>query len=539
MLKTFKVLFILLCAVLLTSTLPQRKQYFPSDIVLTPISHGGDCIQEMDSARDLAALRGGRIIFTLGNYPISRPWVLAQVNAIGTDFNQIGFNVIGEGYAFSTQPGYTANILPQYTDAPAIIMQANKGTRIENLNIVGKYRFPLGLNQVQVDTLRFDEWKDICSDNRTAAYVGVVIDPFSDPVYFANGGYSKYEHLSQYYIPGMSRSGSTGVTIDGCSISQFVVGMLVSGAWQYNGELIKLTNSSLDNCKVAYACSQAQSKDNVVEFVKVWGNTHTVFDGMNYGMSHTDASTSPYISHINVAQFCHQFINLYSKNFSTSIRDVFMEGTFKIGIVNGLKGTLMDNVQATFPNWGGSVPSPDFYYAGYNTTWIVPTLNIYNNLPTRIVLDFPTNTFEGGSLNAPPIIWNTYTDPKNGQFARFRNVGMGYYKSGGASVLDSNGYDVGGRHYLGGSPIMHINRANFTGWFLALHNTAKVLSVNDLLVCNSKRYEDQYSTIIGSNYTLGYVTTIIGDTVKLMNMGVGIHEGEQQTPVYYTIKTPI
>lgn len=512
----------------------------PSDIILRPIPGGGDCIQELDSARDLAALKGGRIVLTIGNYPISRPWVLAQLNSTGSDYNLIGFNVVGEAYAFCTQPGYTVNILPQYTDAPAIVMQGNKGTLIENLNIVGLHKWPLSLNQIQVDTLSFNEWNDhICADNRTASYTGIVIDPFSDPVYFNNQGAPVYSRLSQYYIPGMSRNGSTGIRVTGCSISQFVVGILITGGWQYNGELISIDHNSIDNCKVACAWSQAQSKDNVIDFLKVWGNTHTVFDGVNYGLTHNDASTCPYISHVNVAQFCHQLVNIYSSNFSTSMRDVFAEGVFKVGRVNGFAGTLMDNMQITFPNWWGNLPSPDFYYAGYNTTWILPTLKIYNNLPTRIVLDFPTNTFEGGSMNAPPIIWNTYTDPKNGQFARFRNVGMGYYMGGGSSVLDSNGYDVGGRHYLGGTHRIHINRANFIGWFLASHGTAKVLSIDDLLVCNSKRYEDQNNSLVGSNYTLGYVTAVVGDTVKLRNMGVGIHEGEWQAPVYYIIKTPI
>lgn len=504
----------------------------PSDIILKPVPNNGDCIQEMDSARDLAALKGGRIVFTIGNYPISRPWILAQINSTGSDYNLIGFNVVGETYAFSTQPGYTVNILPQYTDAPAIIMQGNKGTLIENLNILGKYTFPLGLNQVQVDTLTFAQWRDECADNRTAAYVGISIDPFSDTMYMY--GYPKYQRLLPYYISGMSRSGSTGIKITGCSASQFVVGILSSGAWQYNGELIDINHCSLNNCKVAYACSQAQAKCNKLEFIEVWGNCHTAVDGVNYGMGHTDASTCPYISKFNIAQACHQFVNIYSKNFSTSIRDVFMESTFKIGIVNGLEGTLMDNVQATFPNWGGGVPSPDFYYAGYNTTWILPTLKIYNNLPTRIVLDYPTNIFIGGALNAPPVIWNTYANPANGQFAKFSNVGMGYYK--GPPVLNSNAYDV--RHYLGGYDTLHINRSNFTGWFIS-HGTNKVLHVNDLLVHNSRRFEDQNSTIVGSNYPIGFVCGLPGDTVKLMNMGVGIHEGDIVVPVYYTIKTPL
>ena len=83
------------------------------------------------------------------------------------------------------------------------------------------------------------------------------------------------------------------MTISGCNIHNYEVGILLSPSNQQNGELIYVNDNEIDNCKVAYATTQAQAKGNKVTDLKVWGGVHTIFDGTNYGFYHGDGSCFP------------------------------------------------------------------------------------------------------------------------------------------------------------------------------------------------------------------------------------------------------
>lgn len=494
-------------------------------IYLSP-SPTGDCISMLEAARDYAALTGAHIVLNGGSFPISRPWILAQINVSGKDYNPVTYHIKGKGYAFNTQPGYTSTIIPLFTNAPAVIMQDNKGSTFEDISITGKYTFPLTLNATQVDTMTFAQWTDsICADNATAPYAGIVVDPFSSPNYFGTY-YQTYPGLSQYYIPGMSRNGSTGIKVQGCAITQFVVGVLVTGGTQYNGECIKLIDNKLQNCKVEFAYSQAQSKANILENTIVWGNTHTIIDGQNYGFSHNDASTAPFIDVMNVAGNCHQLFNVFASTFPFSAKRIYAEGLFKIGIVRGLCGAHFDDLQLDFQNAGPGSASPEFYYGGYNTIWTGCMLRLYNGKPSRIVLDFPANIFYGGSMNAPPIQWNTSLN-----YPLFTMVSMFYYKVP-SGVLSWNGYET--RSYLGGANTLYVDRGTFNGYFVSPYAAKAV--VGETLVDNLHAFGDQYTAIKGSNVPIGFVTSVVGDTVNLSNIGYLYHTGDVVTPVHYTIK---
>ncbi|HMH24556.1 MAG TPA: hypothetical protein VK563_22400, partial [Puia sp.] len=494
-------------------------------IFVKPVKDG-DSWPVLQSAADFCKQHVGyKIILGQGDFHISRPWELFWQQ--GKDYITVTYDIQGACYAMNAQPGYTSNIIPEYTDAPAIIMQDNKGTRIQDITIQGKYNFPLGLNQIQVDTLHFNEWNDHkCADNRTAPYAGIVIDPFSDPDYFGTV-WPEYARMARCYVKGMSRNGSTAITITGCAITNFVVGLQETGGWQYNGELINVAHNRIQSCKVEIAWSQAQSKANIVSDLMVWGNTHTVFDGVNYGFTHNDASTSPFIEKVNIAGNCHQIFNVYASTFPLSAKQIYAEGLFKFGIVRGLVGAHFDDVQIDYQNADPGSPSPDFYYAGYATTWTGGMQRLYNTRPSRIVLDFPTNTFLGMTFNAPPVCWNG-----SGNLPQFNNCSMFYWYGTMTGVLSSNAYD--NRAYLGGQDTLHVNRSTFNGWFIS-GMPVTGLEVGDLLVC-TKQFEDDYHTITGSNYPLGFVTAIAGRKISLSNIGWGFHEGDIITPVHYKIK---
>jgi hypothetical protein len=492
-------------------------------IILAPAR--GDSYQELQAAIDFCIDHPGyRIHLENGDFYISHPLIVAKI--VNKDYGQVSIDMEGAAYAKNSQPAYTSNIITTFTNGFAIGMQLNKGSVIRNIHFQGKFRFPNTLSQIEVDTLPFDKWKDgICRDTRTSPYAAIVIDPFGDRAYYNNPEYTMYPGLEKYYLPGMDRAGSTAINISGCSIYDFVVGVLVTAAFQYNGELINVTDCRIDNCKVCYAYSQAQSKANTLFDLMVWGGVHTIVDGASYGFYHNDASTGPFVDVMNVAGSVHQLFNVYASTFPFSAKRVYAESLFKIGIVRGLVGAHFDDFQVDFGNSGYGFPSPDFYYEGYNTTWTSCMLRLYNGLPERLVLDFPTNTFTGGSMNAPPLCWNTTE-----QMPTFTNVGMFYYKVA-SSVLNSNNYDT--RAYVEGPGKLHVNRSDFSGWCIC-RNIAQV-SVGDIWV-TSKRFEDQYPLITGCNYPVGFVTAIKRDTVFLQNVGVGIHNGDSFTIVDCKIK---
>lgn len=477
---------------------------------------------------------GWRLKLAVGDYYISQPWMLCWLQ--GNEYVTVTYDIQGACYAMNAQPGYTSNIKPMFKDAPAIVMQLNKGTRIQDLTVEGLYTFPTGLNQIQVDTLRFDEWTDgQCADNRTAPYVGIVIDPFSDPAYFGSV-WPRYSRLASYYVPGMSRSGSTAVTITGCAITKFVVGILVTGGWQYNGELINVAHNRIQNVKVCYAYSQAQSKANILEDLMSWGSQHTIVDGVNYGFTHNDASTAPFIDKMNLAGWTHQILNVYASTFPLSVKRVYAEGVFRVGIVRGLAGAHFDDMQIDFPNADPGLPSPDFYYAGYATTWTGGMLRQYNTRATRIVMDFPTNTFNGVMFNMPPIAWNGSAGGATPNMNSFVNCPMYYWKLTASQVLNSsntNVYDL--RTGVSGIDTLHVDKNTFNGW-LDCNTVPTGLVVNDLLV-TPKQCGDQYTTITTPNYTVGYVTSVVGKRIYLYGIGVGFHDGDiVVSPIHYGLK---
>lgn len=495
---------------------------------------GGDSWPVLQAASDFCnTTLGYKIKLSQGNYYTSRPWMLCFL--IGNNYSTVTYDIQGCTYAMNSQPGYTSNIIPQFTDAPAIIMQLNKGTRIQDITLQGLYRFPNTLNQTQVDTLRFDQWTDgICADNRTAPYAGIVIDPFSDPAYFGTV-YPKYTRLLSYYAPGMSLGGSTAITVTGCGITNFVLGVLVTGGWQQNGELINFAHNKIQDVKVCYAYSQAQSKANILEDLMVWGSEHTIVDGVNYGFNHGDASTAPFVDKMNVAGWCHQLFNVYTLSFPFSAKRIYAEGLFKIGIVQGRAGTHFDDFQIDFAGEDPGLPSPDFWYAGYATTWTNCMLRQYNTRPTRLVLDNPANTFEGGCMNAPPIIWSGSAGGSNPWLPSFKNVAMFYWSGSASRTLNSDPtyvYDI--RQGIQGWDTVHVDRKTFNG-YLACPNTVTGIAVNELIGC-SKQFEDQYKAITGANYPVGYVTSVVGNKIYLSNIGVGFHDGDIIPALHYTIR---
>jgi hypothetical protein len=517
------------------------------------------------------------LYFPVGVYRISRPLLIARL--MGTGYRQASINLEGPANAKDLSTG-GATIQPSFNNTFAIGVQLGKGVLIKDLFIRGMFHFPDRLNQIQIDTLAFNEWSDGSTrDNLVSPYAGIAIDPFSDPSAFA-AEKDMYPGLRNYYVPGLSRSGSTAVQITGCSITNFIVGVMITPSNQQNGELIDVIDCDISNNRVAYAMSQAQSKECHVDRLKVWGATHTIFDNVSFGLRHGDGAAVPMVDGVNVAGYVKQLCYISAPSFSGTFRNVYAEGLFRLGYVGGAASLSFEDCQLDFATQQAGIPYPDFYIVGSGASFHGCMLRTYmDGKGYRLVLAGNSNTFDGGTMNEPPVTVNL-----NGcglcPTPLFRNVIM-YYGGGllGSSnygvttpgrvpapsnimgtdpvyygntyvFLDPYGLDLAYRFVyntgyertiaLGGPCILHIDKNSWTGYFkLPDAADTSLLRKDDILLTAYLPYQDQFSGIAATTYPVGFVQRIDHDTVRLRNLACGINEGMRLTVYadYYVMAT--
>jgi len=309
-----------------------------------------------------------------GTYRITRPLIIART--AGTSYKQSSINLIGPANSKSLSAGM-ANIVPTYTNTFAIGVQLGKGVLIKDLQITGRFSFPNKLTDVQVDTLSASEWTDgVCRNNPKSPYAGIVIDPFCDSTVFEDHA-DMYPGLHPYYLPHISRGGSTAVQVVGCSIRNFIVGFMLTPSNQQNGDLIDVIDCDISSNKVGYAMGQAQSKECHVERLKCWGPTHTLFDNVNYGFRHGDGANIPLVDGVNIAGQVKQLCWVQAASFGGVFRNVYAEGLFRIGFVGGMATVSFEDCQLNFATIDPTAPYPDFFVLGSGASFHSCMLRLY------------------------------------------------------------------------------------------------------------------------------------------------------------------
>jgi hypothetical protein len=504
------------------------------------------------------------LYFPAGIYRISRPLLIAKFT--GTDYRQSSINLEGPANSKDLATG-AATIAPTFNNSFAIGIQLGKGVLIKDLIIRGMFRFPERLTAIQVDTLAASEWTDgSVRDNAVSPYAGIVIDPFSDSTAYPSGR-DMYPGFHAWCVPGMRRSGSTAVQIVGCSITDFIVGVMITASNQQNGELIDVLDCDISNNKVAYAMGQAQSKECHVDRLKVWGATHTVFDNMHYGIRHGDGAAVPMVDGVNIAGYCKQLCSILSSSFSGVFRNVYGEGLFRVGYVGGAASLSFEDCQLDFSTQGPGLPYPDFYVLGSGASFHGCILRTYmDGKGYRLVLAGNCDTYDGGTMNEPPVAINL-NDCGLCPTPIFRNIIM-YYAGG---ILGSSNYGVTiqarapgpsnaigvdpvyyGNTYLfvdpyagkdliykytyntgyertfalGGPCVIHTDKKGWTGYFkLPDAADTSLLRKGDILLTAYLPYQDQFSQTLATTYPVGFVERIDHDTIRLRNLAYGIREG--------------
>jgi hypothetical protein len=501
----------------ISDTLVITRDTAAGDLTITPT--GEDDYPRLQAAIDYCLSNPGhRILLVAGHYSISHPLIVAK--KAGNTYAQSTIDIEGAVNAKDAQDAFCSVIVPQFTNGFAIGIEYGKGCTISNIKFTGRYDLPRHLGLIQIDSLSWQGWSDgICSDGRTNPYSAIVIDPFSDPAgYVPDSLYPKYQGLDSFYLPGLSRAGSTAINITGCAIAGFVVGVMVTPSNQQNGDLVNVLDSRIDYCRVCYAYSQAQSKGNQVNDLMCWGGVHTVLDGLHFGFVHGDGSTAPFVNVTNIAGGAYELIAATTAAYPISITNVFAQQLFKIGEIYGKAETNFNGLEINFQLAAG-LPSPDFYFVGSNVNFTGCMLRVYNGqqLFNRITLNNAGNVFTGGMFSSPPVaVYGRWFTPG----PSFNNVNL-YYTGG---YLNSNNYDSVGT--LSYTPVVRVDRSTYTGYFTA-KNAAAFVPGDVLLTAKVNEggaLPPSPLTDMNYQYPLGFVSSVGGDTVYLQNIGVGIRD---------------
>jgi len=504
------------------------------------------------------------LYFPPGVYKTGKPLIIARLN--GNNFQHVSIHLQGSINAKDAGMG-SSNIMPTFNNAFAIGVQSGKGVLIKDLYVSGQFKLPNRLNLIQIDTLPFAKWTDgAARENPLTPYCGIAIDPFSDSTVYPRNS-DMYPGLHAWCPAGMNRSGSTAVQIVGCSITNFIVGVMISPSNQQNGELIDVIDCDISYNKVAYAMGQAQSKECHVERLKCWGGTHTVFDNMTYGFRHGDGAAVPLVNGANLAGSVKQLCRIYAAAFPGSFRNIYAEELFKVGFVGGHATISFEDCQLDFATHGPGTPYPDFFILGNDVTFSNCMLRSYTGtVGMRLLLSNTNDHFEGGNTNEPPVAVNLndnigYPNPS------FRNVIM--YYSGG--ILGDNNYGIVSsdaafqgsngvikdpiyygntytfrdansnlgvlyrftynNHYervapLSGKPVIHVDLSKWTASFKLVNpSDAAILKPGDLILTSNFNYQDEYSKANAPTYPVGILSRVDNGVVYLDNLALGIREG--------------
>lgn len=489
---------------------------------------------------------GYSIELTAGNYYLPFPLMAAVVSSNGLNYDQAFLDIHGPVRARNTSAGQTANLIAEFDDMPLFILQKCKGCTIENLTMMGQYTKSYSFDYLSIDTLHFDQWKDNhCASNRTRVHTAIDIDPFSDPWYYMSdesGKYQMYPKLKNFYIAGMDQGGSTDVLIDNCLIQQFVVGILVSGGMQQNGELIHMEKNNIQGCISAIAQTQAQSKANTVKDGMTWGAVHTIIDCAHWGFSRGDAVSFPWVDGYNIAGYNYQFAAGTPINFTATFQRVYAEGIFRLCDFGGFpkaypgngptltrSGVIWRDCIVDFQTQQVGIPSPDFHINCAGCVFDDCLLRVYNNTIAetgRILFSDEGAMFRDGVLGTWPIAQRTdatYNLPTSFDNARIYSARWVIVNS------RTNTHEWESQDYMG-VKTLYIDRKTFNGYIIDFNQLAasNVYNLYDYLIAQDTVFETISPGAWTPNKFVGIVNRISADTIFFQNAGL-YHTGDSVT----------
>jgi hypothetical protein len=479
-------------------------------VLLSPDPSGDSYLMLQTAINNYINRTAGWPKLMAGTYFISQPLIAAKI--VGNDYVQVSLQMEGPAFAKNTPAAYMATIIPTYPDGFTLGIQKGKGFQIRNIYFQGIFNGPATYSQSQIDTLPFATWA--AGISRTSPPAGIAIDFASDSVDFDSVTYRMYNRLHGYYLPGMSKGGSTAGQIIGCGFTNEAVDIIITPSNEQNGEEIDVIDCSGQSSISGVALTQAQSKACTVTRWQSWGGMHTVFDMAHWGFPHNQ-NNSLMVDVANIAGINHELVAGGAWTFPQTFKRVYAEGLFRIGSAGGFASTTFEDCDFEL-QCGAGTSSPDFIYNGNNTTWIGCQIRYYGYNSWRPVMNNATNKFEGGGFGTEPILspLNLLNASMNPPI--FSNVSM--YYSPTAQVLNTTDYDSAGRTH---TVTLHVD-PGFVGWYIG-----QLDEVTGDVILTAKPYQDGYlAGETGPAIPVGNVYTTSGDTVFISNVGWGMHDGD-------------
>jgi hypothetical protein len=274
----------------------------------------------------------GTLYLPPGRYLIDKPIKVAMASQ--GRYAYCSIRITGDAPSYGSRSFHGSALLTSYANLPAIIIQAGRAVRIENLALEGKNNWTLSRDSGHIEVLYDDAnflVPGVTDGSRYAPYAGICIDPFcaapKDP---PPGGL--YPGLEAEYLPS---SGSSLVSIVDCFIYGFVVGIAISpngfsaDATQ-NAENIAIDNCTIASTKSAIAVCQDQSRAVSCRNLSVGGTKYAI-DCTHYGKG---SGCCPSLFNANITLTKYIF-STFSWGAGAAFDGVICESTLSVGFLGG------------------------------------------------------------------------------------------------------------------------------------------------------------------------------------------------------------
>lgn len=474
-----------------------------------------------------------------GTYTIDTPILI--YNWTGSVYGQSSVNLVGEGKFWQGGGGSGTIIICSFRNTFALGIQGGKGNIIRGIYFHGLFTPPT-LSKYQFYTCAFSAFTDGSSrDEPFSPYSGIVIDPFG-PSVPTDGGYPGY---TSFYRGGSG--GSTGVNVEDCIVSNFVVGMITSpSAGTANAELMNWNKIQFANCKACIVGCQTQEKMNSVFMVACWSNTHTFFDNGSYG---NGAPGHWVIKGVNIAGQMNTFITRNGTGyFPMHISDVFAESLGVIGNWSGDQGDCLQDSTFNFvtPDVFTSYPAASYFTASGITIkncefrlygWYLPLTFNGGTFENCSFDRLPYGTGEmrncscfNGAINPSADIQGVYRTSAARQLAggRCKFVDRGDYQYGKLISLNYEDYNSGSLLYLDG-----INRTPSTFTLSGTVATVTPPGTGDL----QRAIIGRLALDTGTGKLLGIITAVGASTYTISYVPNNIISGSYVIAIWCPIQS--
>lgn len=280
---------------------------------------------------------GKDLYFPKGNYKINSSLVVYDWSDVENNYRFTSVNLVGGIASHFTTTTSEAIITANFTNTFAIGVQRCRSLVIQGLVIQGAFNPNWGTRPA-TDYYEgsYDTWASQWGvrDTQHSPYAAIVIDPFRMSGTMPDDYYPGMEA----WYRGNTQGGSSGIMVKECRITGFTVGILLSPAEEtYNAENIRVEDVAIETCKVAYASSQRQEKNNSIKGLISWNGVHTLLDTSSYGQR---KGCPPNIDGMNIAGNIIRLFNINGLQFNVTFKNIYAEVLYRIGDLRGGLGMI-------------------------------------------------------------------------------------------------------------------------------------------------------------------------------------------------------